>query len=163
MTSTIIEWLPIFTSDKYFDILINLLKYCIDQKSLKLYVYAILDNHFHLIVSAPKLAEVISSVKKYSAKMIIKQLKHDNKEWLLNQLTYRKKAYKMASNYQVWQEGAHPVLISSLDVFRQKAEYIHHNPVRRGLVDQPEHWRYSSARNYILDDHSIIKIDCTLS
>jgi hypothetical protein len=27
-------------------------------------------------------------------------------------------------------------------------DYIHQNPVKRGYVDQPEHWRYSSARNY---------------
>jgi hypothetical protein len=27
-------------------------------------------------------------------------------------------------------------------------EYIHNNPVKRGYVDKPEHWRYSSARNY---------------
>jgi len=31
---------------------------------------------------------------------------------------------------------------------RQKPDYIHHNPVKRGYVDQPEHWRYSSARNH---------------
>jgi putative transposase len=30
----------------------------------------------------------------------------------------------------------------------QKLEYIHHNPVKRGYVDDPLHWRYSSARNY---------------
>lgn len=31
---------------------------------------------------------------------------------------------------------------------RQKLDYIHQNPLRRGYVDQPEHWRYSSARDY---------------
>jgi hypothetical protein len=31
----------------------------------------------------------------------------------------------------------------------QKIEYIHYNPVKRGFVDSPEHWRYSSARNYL--------------
>ena len=30
----------------------------------------------------------------------------------------------------------------------QKLEYIHNNPVRRGYVDDPIYWRYSSARNY---------------
>jgi len=30
----------------------------------------------------------------------------------------------------------------------QKLEYIHNNPVARGYVDDPVHWRYSSARNY---------------
>jgi len=30
----------------------------------------------------------------------------------------------------------------------QKLEYLHNNPVKRGYVDEPVHWRYSSARNY---------------
>ncbi|MFW9260189.1 hypothetical protein [Nostoc sp. CALU 546] len=34
-------------------------------------------------------------------------------------------------------------------MFRQKLDYIHNNPVRRGYVDDPAHWRYSSYRNYI--------------
>ncbi|MGH8554076.1 MAG: hypothetical protein ACREUD_00610 [Gammaproteobacteria bacterium] len=33
-------------------------------------------------------------------------------------------------------------------MMRQKLDDIHQNPVKRGYVDQPEHWRYSSARNY---------------
>ncbi len=31
---------------------------------------------------------------------------------------------------------------------RQKLDYVHHNPVKRGYVDLPEHWRWSSARIY---------------
>jgi hypothetical protein len=31
---------------------------------------------------------------------------------------------------------------------RQKLDYIHYNPVKRGFVDLPEHWRWSSARDY---------------
>ncbi|MEX0721109.1 MAG: hypothetical protein WD059_10605 [Balneolaceae bacterium] len=34
----------------------------------------------------------------------------------------------------------------------QKIEYIHHNPVKRGYVDRPVHWRYSSARDYLGGD-----------
>jgi hypothetical protein len=30
----------------------------------------------------------------------------------------------------------------------QKIEYIQMNPVKRGYVDDPLHWRWSSARNY---------------
>ncbi|MCB2427324.1 hypothetical protein [Methylophaga pinxianii] len=30
----------------------------------------------------------------------------------------------------------------------QKIDYIHHNPVKGGYVDEAIHWRYSSARNY---------------
>ena len=34
-------------------------------------------------------------------------------------------------------------------MMRQKIEYVHQNPVQRGYVDLPEHWRYSSARSYV--------------
>jgi len=46
--------------------------------------------------------------------------------------------------------------------FRQKAEYIHYNPVRRGYIAHPEYWIYSSARNYIFDDESVIKVNKSL-
>jgi hypothetical protein len=39
-------------------------------------------------------------------------------------------------------------LIQNDDMMRQKIDYIHDNPVKRGFVDEPRHWRYSSARNY---------------
>jgi hypothetical protein len=41
---------------------------------------------------------------------------------------------------------------------RQKLDYIHHNPVKRGYVDIAEHWRYSSARSYMGSD-GLIEID----
>ena len=44
------------------------------------------------------------------------------------------------------------------DVLRQKIEYIHYNPVKAGLVDRPEYWRYSSARNYLGQD-GVLDID----
>jgi hypothetical protein len=39
-------------------------------------------------------------------------------------------------------------MVISEAVMREKLDYIHQNPVKRGYVDEPEHWRYSSARDY---------------
>jgi len=55
------------------------------------------------------------------------------------------------------QEGSHPELIQGEKMMRQKLEYMHYNPVKRGYVDDPAHWRYSSARNYAGQD-SLLKI-----
>jgi len=55
---------------------------------------------------------------------------------------------KRAHPTWLWEEGSHPQMIENEDVLRQKLEYIHQNPVKRGYVDEAEHWRYSSARNY---------------
>lgn len=159
VTSTTVEWIPLFTSRKYCDIVIQSLKFCKETKGLRLYAFVIMDNHIHLIVKASELSGTMASFKKFTAKEIIGQLKHDNKQWLLGQLAFYKKKYKTESDYQVWQEGIHPQLILNEEMLMQKIEYIHSNPVRHGLVDTPEHWRYSSSRNYLLNDHSVIPID----
>jgi hypothetical protein len=60
---------------------------------------------------------------------------------------------------KIWQEGYHPVAIKSKTFFNEKLDYIHYNPVKKGFVEKPEHWKYSSARNYLLGDDSLIVID----
>ncbi len=128
------------------------------HKGLELHAYVILDNHFHLVATATDSSNVITALKKFTARQIVDQLKADNKKWVLTELAFFKKKYKTLSDYQVWQEGSHPQMIVSDNILIQKIEYIHNNPVKRGLVDKPEHWRYSSARNYLLEDHSIIQL-----
>ncbi|MCZ2986434.1 hypothetical protein NYY78_19125, partial [Acinetobacter baumannii] len=68
---------------------------------------------------------------------------------VLQRLRFCRRAHKVDRVYQLWQEGSHAELVYSEAVMRQKLDYIHHNPVKRGYVDLAEHWRYSSARNYL--------------
>ena len=56
--------------------------------------------------------------------------------------------HKTDRPFQLWQEGSQPKMIKTEAMLRQKLEYIHDNPVKRGYVSDPTHWRYSSARNY---------------
>ena len=159
ITSTIVEWIPVFISREYFEIVISALKFCRTQKHLKLYAYVIVDNHIHLIVSGANLSATIQSLKRHTARQIIKLLQAQKKQSLLRQFAYFKKSYKTESAYQVWQEGFHPELIQNVPMLLQKLEYIHNNPLKRGYVERPEHWVYSSARNFILEDQSTIELD----
>ncbi|MGO9463715.1 MAG: hypothetical protein ACLQIB_24200 [Isosphaeraceae bacterium] len=56
--------------------------------------------------------------------------------------------HKTDRPFQLWQEGSQPEMIEADVMLRQKLECIHNNPVKRGYVSDPTHWRYSSARNY---------------
>ena len=159
ITSTILKWIPVFTSEKYFNILLESFRYSQKEKDLKIYSYSILDNQFHAIVSGKDLKQTIASIKSFTARTIIDQLKADQKDWLLNQLNYYKLKHKVRSDYQLWQEGFHPQIIYSEIVFRQKVDYIHYNPVRRGLVTEPQNWRYSSAASYILGIKGELEIE----
>ena len=158
LTSTIIAWVPVFTRRPYFDIILTALKYCRLEKGLKIFAYVIMDNHLHLIGQAENLSAILKDFKSFTAREIIRQAEQDDKQWLLQQFDCYKKEYKQGSKFQVWQEGFHPKLLGSEDMVRQKIAYIHHNPVRAGLVDQPEDWPYSSARNY-LSGAGVLDID----
>ncbi|MGB8352625.1 MAG: transposase [Chthoniobacteraceae bacterium] len=158
MTATIVEWLPVFTTGAYCDILVRSLEYCRAHKGLKIYAWVILDNHFHAILAAPDLAGVLRDLKSFTAGLLIKQLKEERREWLLNQLRYYS-APREDGEYQVWQEGSHPQVVPSDGIMRQKLEYLHNNPVKRGMVGAPEHWRYSSAYDGLGGAVPVLKCD----
>jgi len=159
VTSTVVNWIPVFTKRIYFDTIIDSLKFCRKNKELKLHAYVIMENHIHMVASAPDLSGTLRALKGFTARQILELLKEDNDRYLLNEFAFYKQANKANSQHQFWQEGFYPKLIASPEMLHQKIEYVHNNPVKRGYVDAQEHWRYSSARNYNLGDHSVIEID----
>jgi REP element-mobilizing transposase RayT len=148
VTATIVSWLPVFTTAARCDILIKSFEYCRAQKGLRIHAWVVLDNHFHAILSAPDLSRVLADLKRHTADQILELLKTEGCEWLLNQFRYFRAQHKLESSHQVWQEGSHPQTMISEQIMLQKLEYLHNNPVKRGLVALPEHWRYSSAHEW---------------
>ena len=148
LTCTVLEWLPLFTRPALVDILLDSWRYQQTHSGLRLYGYVILENHLHFVAQAPDLGECVSRFKSFTARQIIDQLENQGSGHLLERLHAGKLAHKTDRKYQLWQEGSHAELIFSETVMRQKLDYIHQNPVKRGYVDHAEHWRYSSARNY---------------
>ena len=148
LTCTVVGWLPIFTCQKTVKLLFDSWKWLHENRGLTIYAYVILENHLHLVASSNNLAEDIGDFKSFTARKIIDLLKERNAEMLLDQLKWHKEKHKTDRIYQLWQEGSHPEEIQDQRMMAQKIEYIHNNPVARGYVDEPIHWRYSSARNY---------------
>ena len=77
VTSTVQKRIPVFTSEKCFEILTGSFRYSQREKNLKIYSYVILDNHFHSVLSGNNLSQTIASTKSYTAKTIIDLLKAD--------------------------------------------------------------------------------------
>jgi len=159
VTATIVEWLPVFTTAACCDILVDSLLHCREHKGLKIHAWVILDNHFHAILAAPDLAGTLTDLKRFTARALLAQIKKEKRDWLLNQLEYYCAAHKLASAHQVWQEGVHPQEIDTDAMMDQKLDYIHANPVLRGFVVGPEHWRYSSAHEWLVGGHPCFKCD----
>ena len=148
LTCTVIAWLPVFTRPETFEIIIDSWKYLQEHEQFVLYGYVILENHLHLVASAPDLAAIMKNFKSFTARQIIDLLEARKVSTLLRQLELHKARHKTQSRYQLWDEGSHPQEILGDEMMLQKMEYMHMNPVKRGCVDSPEHWRYSSARDY---------------
>jgi putative transposase len=148
LTCSVVNWIPLFSNTEMATIVLESLQYLQRNNRITLYAYVLMENHLHLIASAEDLSKEIHDFKSFSAHKIIERLEADKSQFLLDQFRIHKLAHKKNRTYQVWQEGSHPELIKNPAVMHQKMQYIHHNPVKRGYVDEPEHWRYSSARNY---------------
>jgi putative transposase len=163
ITTTIVEWRSVFVSIPLFETIIESLKYCCINKSLHLHGYVIMPNHVHYIVSTnppEKLSDVMRDFNRFTSQRITEMLEEMRREELL--ATFHQAAIEEGSGnrYKVWQEVFHPIAIETSDFFQQKLDYLHDNPMRKGFVEKPEHWLYSSARNYLLDDHSVVTVEC---
>ena len=158
VTVTVVKWLPIFADPQVADIIINSLRYLRDEDNLRIYGYVVMENHLHLVGCAENLSGVMSRFKSYTARRIADLLSAQKRDGILREFSFAKRAFRGDREYQIWREGIHPQQIIGEKMLRQKLDYIHHNPVRRGYVDDPVHWRYSSARNYA-EMKGLIEID----
>ena len=61
---------------------------------------------------------------------------------MLNLFEFSAKQHKRNEKYQVWTHENHPELIYSDKFILQKINYIHDNPVRAGIVENPEDYLY---------------------
>jgi putative transposase len=147
VTCTVLHWIPVFTRPATVAIVLDSLRHLM-QQGLTVYAIVILENHLHLVVQSEQLDHDMARFKSYTAKRLIRYLSENHVSRILEQLAFYKKAHKGDRAYQFWQEGYHPEWLQNDEMMRQKVSYIHENPVKRGYVDLPEHWRYSSARNY---------------
>jgi len=160
-TDTVVGWQYVFTSPPFFDCIVESLKFCQERKGLRVHAYVIMPNHLHAILSAANqnLSDIVRDYKRFTSEKISALLQETHSRALSSYFATAARIAKKGNQSKIWQSGSHPETIESGRFFDQKLNYIHENPVRKGFVRNPEDWLYSSARNYFLNDHSIIKID----
>src|SRR5207302_2794701 len=128
MTCTIVGWQAVFTRPEAVQIVFDSWQFLQREKGFHLYGYVVLENHLHLIASAPNLSNVMKSFKMYTARQIIDLLEAHGAKVLLKQLRALKLRHKTESEYQVWEEGSKPKQVGNDEMMLQKLEYIHNNP-----------------------------------
>jgi putative transposase len=82
VTFTVHQWVDVFTRKEYSEILLENLRYCQQNKGLKIYAWVVMSNHCHMIIRSEgfKLSDVIRDFKKYTAKKIMEAIEGNDRE-----------------------------------------------------------------------------------
>ena len=146
LTFTVVNWQRVLLDNTVIAILIDALKYYQINRNLRIYSWVIMNNHMHLIVKSDNVINFIRSFKSYTSHEIRKLLKKSNPEL--------ESKFIRSNEFHFWQPSNMPELIESEYFFWQKVRYIEENPTRKGLVDDINKWKYSSA-----NPRRLIKLD----
>jgi putative transposase len=163
ITTSVNKFIKIFKDQEYVDIILENINFYKRKYGFKLLAYVIMPNHLHLLIfpkqdSVEEVSNLMGDFKRFTSRSIRAQMEKNNKtRWL--ELFRLDKPQSRNWQYEIWQERFDDLAVYSPKIAKVKINYIHNNPVRKRLVGKAEDYLYSSARNYILDDHSIIKVD----
>ncbi len=138
ITCTVQHWFYVLDRHSRWNILAESLQYCQKHKGLEIFAYVFMINHIHLIARAPDLIRVLCDFKKFTPREILKNI--TSTEPGVDDLFPKRNG-----KYKFWEETNFPKLIEAEDFLEQKADYIHHNPVRKQYVLEPQRWYWSSA------------------
>jgi putative transposase len=101
--------------------------------------YVIMPEHVHLLISEPErstLSRVLQMLKQNTAHLL--HPPEGSPFWLPRYY-----------DFNVWSE----------DKRVEKLRYMHRNPVKRGLVERPEDWLWSSFRHYVSGIEGTVEIE----
>ncbi len=159
-TITVLDWIPVFIDQRYIDPIIESLRFCHASKGLELFAYVVMPHHLHLIAAAEDLHATMRDFKRFTSRSVHDLLKRDGRTTLLEWMTRAtQRARRGRGELGLWQDGFHPQLLQSHAMFEQKLAYLHENPVRKGLVNAPRDWRFSSAAWYEGERDCLLEMD----
>jgi len=115
--------------------------------------YVVMPEHFHLLISEPALgtpSTVMQVLKQRFAHQVLKELRKrrgSNQSRLWEEPDH------------VWQRRFYDFNVRSEKKRVEKLRYMHRNPVKRGLVLEPEQWMWSSFRWYAMREAGMVKLN----
>jgi REP element-mobilizing transposase RayT len=149
-----VDWLPVLRSKTACTAVLRILDECRGRYGVKLLGYVIMPDHIHLAVWSERAHDVQTFLRQFLrlsateiaglAESAARRGDATAAEWLQR---FRTRARQQA-RVRVWKEGGRAFPVTKAEGLRQKLDYIHQNPVRRGLAETAEEWEFSSAAWY---------------
>ena len=118
--------------------------------------YVVMPEHVHLLVGEPQRGNpslVMQALKQGFARRLLARLGRtaDSRQSSLWNTAFEEG--------RVWQHRFYDFVVFTAKKRVEKVRYMHYNPVKRGLVLEPEQWRWSSSSAYILDERGPVLVN----
>ena len=153
VTYSIVEWLPVFVADAACRIVTDSLNFCHEKKGLCTNAFVIMPTHMHAIFfdktfDNERLQRSLTDFRKFTGRSLSDYCAGHLPKCFHETLRESSTADR---ERRFWQPSRHPEALLSEKFWRQKLDYLHENPVRKGLVTRAGYWRFSSAVHYVSD------------
>ncbi|MFZ0285545.1 MAG: transposase [Terriglobales bacterium] len=115
--------------------------------------YVVMPEHIHLLISEPEKGDpsrVMQAIKQGFARRVLKQMRR-------RRAVGQQGLFDDAAEH-VWQHRFYDFNVWSGRKRIEKLKYMHRNPVRQGLVAEPEQWQWSSYRSYAFGESGVVRI-----
>jgi len=119
-----------------------------EKHQFDIWAYVFMPNHVHLLVCPREpeysISNILLSIKQPVARKAANYIRSSDPDSLKFMATSQ--AYRP---YRFWQKGGgYDRNMTKTQTIIELVRYIHNNPVRKGLVETPDQWYYSSAANW---------------
>ena len=156
VTFSVIDFLPVFIAETPCKIITDSLNFCHENKYLCTNAFVIMPTHIHAILfdadhDPERIRKTVGEMRRVTGKRLIR---YCEKHMPNNYSNIMQNMSGTDRQMRFWKSYVAPEAIFARKFWEQKTNYIHFNPVRKGLVQAPEYWKYSSASYWLANGHS---------
>ncbi len=145
LTSVTHKRLPIFRTPAIAQLTCDAIAEARTKYNFLIFAFVIMLDHIHLVTdSTLKSTEILRFVNGRVGRRVIDHLKNSGHAESLEKLRISDRSD--GSKYTIWQRHPDVRLLWNEQMLWQRIQYTHLNPVRAGLIDHPNEWKWSSAR-----------------
>ena len=139
VTSSCFQRRPFMGSTHARDVFLDILNQVRARYCFEVLGYVVMPEHFHFMITEPERGDP-SVIMKVLKQRVARKLLADGAE-------------------HFWQKRFYDFNVYSEEKFTEKIHYMHANPVKRGLVANPEDWKWSSYRTYAFKERGPVRMD----
>jgi putative transposase len=156
ITTSCYQRLPLLRTPKARDLFMAVLEQVRRRYHFVVVGFVVMPEHVHLLISEPERGNpstVMQALKQSFARRWLRPhgAREDARQGSLWDLAL--------DHGHVWQRRFYDFVVWNERKRVQKLHYMHRNPVTRGLVLEPEQWRWSSYRHYAYGESGAVLVN----